>query len=89
MSRLTERLARLERGRVGPTAADRAAACTRITAEIYRLSSSFDEAVAVMPLEDRLRLSPAAHFAWALRFAPTPLATILQLHGLGGRHATV
>ena len=89
MTRLSDRLARLERARAVRSPAERAAASARIAAEIDRLSSRFDEAEAVMPLQERLQLSAAAHFAWAQRFAPVPLKEILRLHGIGAKYGIV
>ena len=89
MASLSQRVARLERGIVTPTAAERTASCARISAEIARLSSRFDDAEAAIPLQERLQMSAAAHFAWAQRFAPVPLAVILQLHGIGAKYGIV
>lgn len=87
---ISHRLARLERTRpIPPSDADRAAASERIMAKIDLISTRFEDDEAGMPLEERLRLSPAAHFAWSQRFGPTPLIEILRLHGLGGQYGLI
>jgi hypothetical protein len=85
--RITDRLHRLEeadRARPDGVAAQEAAAA-RVSDTILGYANRFSEDEYATPLDQRIAtMSPAQHFAWGLRFQaePTPLAAVMQMHGL-------
>lgn len=87
MANMKDRVVRLET-KMAPPPVNRAqmmedAAVT--TKRLLNIAASFNEDAASMSLADRLAMAPAAHCAWAMRFAPEQAdpTAIMALHGRG------